>query len=250
MRFSTAVSFSLPLLVCCAFLSRSVLASAGAGHYLCVDELGHTYRMAAPIAAQVARFTCTALPSVAVPNAPSRARAVELPRFDRVLIDRELTKSLEFGPRPRTPALAARARFGRVGAIDELILSTADEFEHDPLLLKAIIHVESAFDARAVSPKGALGLMQIMPATGKRFGVTDPQRDLFGPETNIRVGAWYLRELRNMFRGRLELAVAAYNAGEQSVVRYGYRIPPYPETQQYVRRVLSTYNAYRRAAAE
>jgi hypothetical protein len=100
-------------------------------------------------------------------------------------------------------------------------------------LILAIIKVESDFNPRAVSPRGARGLMQIMPATGREFGT----RDLLDPRQNISAGARYLRELLDRFSGDLPLALAAYNAGEQAVVRYG-GVPPFPETRAFVTRVL------------
>ena len=113
-------------------------------------------------------------------------------------------------------------------------------------LLQALIATESGFDARAVSPKGAVGLMQIIPATAERYGVsgdarTPVQQKLTDPRTNIRAGSRYLRDLINMFPGQLELALAAYNAGEGAVQRAGTRIPNYRETQNYVRTVMQLY---------
>jgi soluble lytic murein transglycosylase-like protein len=93
---------------------------------------------------------------------------------------------------------------------------------------------------QARSNKGALGLMQIMPDTGRRYGVGRPSA-LLDPATNIETGVRYLRDLLLMFPGRVDLALAAYNAGEGAVVKYGYRIPPYPETQQYVRKIFARY---------
>jgi soluble lytic murein transglycosylase-like protein len=113
-------------------------------------------------------------------------------------------------------------------------------------LLKALIATESGFDARAVSPKGAVGLMQIMPATAERYGVTGDARTPLGkkladPRTNIKTGTRYLRYLLDLFPGRLELALAAYNAGEGAVQRAGNRVPNYPETQNYVKTVMQLY---------
>jgi soluble lytic murein transglycosylase-like protein len=108
-------------------------------------------------------------------------------------------------------------------------------------LLLAVIHVESGFNPRAQSPKGAIGLMQVMPPTGARYGVSS---DLYNPVKNIGVGAKYLRYLLDLFRGNTELALAAYNAGEGAVLRHGRAIPPYAETQDYVIRVLNQYARY------
>jgi hypothetical protein len=113
-------------------------------------------------------------------------------------------------------------------------------------LLQALIATESGFDPTAVSPKGAMGLMQIMPATAERYGVTGDARSpltkkLFDPRTNVRTGARYLRDLLRMFPGQMELALAAYNAGEGAVQRAGNRIPNYRETQNYVKTVMQLY---------
>jgi hypothetical protein len=113
-------------------------------------------------------------------------------------------------------------------------------------LLKAVIAAESGFDARAVSPKGAVGLMQIMPATAERYGVaadrkTPLEKKLTDPRINIRTGARYLRYLLDLFPGRLDLALAAYNAGEGAVQRAGNKIPNYRETQNYVKTVMQLY---------
>jgi soluble lytic murein transglycosylase-like protein len=112
----------------------------------------------------------------------------------------------------------------------------------DPLLVRAVIRVESNFDPKAVSPKGAVGLMQLMPETAMRYGV----ENRFDPAQNVDGGVRYLRDLMAMFNGNLSLALAAYNAGEGAVIKYGRRIPPYPETQQYVVGVRSYYNQFRR----
>jgi soluble lytic murein transglycosylase-like protein len=114
-------------------------------------------------------------------------------------------------------------------------------------LLQALIATESGFDPTAVSPKGAVGLMQIMPATAERYGVKGDAkapvtRKLFDPRTNVRTGSRYLRDLIRMFPGQLELALAAYNAGEGAVQRAGNRIPNYRETQNYVKTVMQLYS--------
>ena len=107
-------------------------------------------------------------------------------------------------------------------------------------LLHAVISVESHYNAAAVSKKGAAGLMQLMPATARRYGVADA----FDPVQNLQGGAKYLRDLLALFNSDIGLALAAYNAGENAVMRYGNRIPPFRETKDYVPRVLGFYRKY------
>ena len=111
----------------------------------------------------------------------------------------------------------------------------------DPLLIYSIMHQESTFKQRAVSHKGARGLMQLMPGTAARFGV----RNIFDPRENIEGGTRYVRWLLDRFRGDVRLALAGYNAGEGAVDKYGWRVPPYSETQNYVRRIFARYSLIR-----
>jgi soluble lytic murein transglycosylase-like protein len=127
-----------------------------------------------------------------------------------------------------------------ISKYDHLITKASEKYSVDPALIKAVIKAESNFNHRAVSKKGARGLMQLMPATASSLHV----QDSFHPESNIEGGVRYLRYLLNYFSGNLHLALAAYNAGENAVIRYG-GIPPYPETQIYVRRVLSYLDKFR-----
>jgi len=121
-----------------------------------------------------------------------------------------------------------------------LVEKAAREHHVDPALLNAVIAVESAFNPRAVSNKGAVGLMQIMPGIARRYGVTDR----YDPEENVRAGAGYLRDLMQLYDGDIPLALAAYNAGEDAVARNGNRIPPNRETPSYVMRVMALYRSY------
>src|SRR6478752_287069 len=118
--------------------------------------------------------------------------------------------------------------------------SRATLYQIPEALIRAVIRVESDFDPRAVSPANARGLMQMIPETAERMLVTD----VFDPRQNIFGGVRYLRVLANTFNGDLALTVAAYNAGEGAVIRHG-GIPPYPETQDYVVRVVGYYRQYR-----
>ena len=123
-----------------------------------------------------------------------------------------------------------------------LVQKVAREHSLDQALLRAMIAVESGFDPHAVSHKGAVGLMQLMPETARRYGV----RNLYDPAENIQGGAKYLRDLMRKFNNDLSLTLAAYNAGEDAIIQYGNRIPPYRETLQYVPRVLTLYRQYQR----
>lgn len=122
-------------------------------------------------------------------------------------------------------------------SIDQLIKTHAARVAIDPYLVFLVIEQESHFHPRAVSPKGARGLMQLMPGTARRFGVTRP----FDAAENIRGGTQYLKQLLTMFNGRVDLALASYNAGEGRVLDYGNRVPPFKETRDYVKRISSRY---------
>jgi soluble lytic murein transglycosylase-like protein len=153
-------------------------------------------------------------------------------------------------PAPPVAEVAAAAPSGKVKgevpgtspAIRAVVAEAAKLTAVDPALLHAVIKVESGYNARAVSRKGAQGLMQLMPDTARRLGVANP----FSPRDNVLGGARYLRELLDLFDQNVELAVAAYNAGENAVIRAGYRTPPYSETQHYVPQVLRHFREYAR----
>lgn len=125
--------------------------------------------------------------------------------------------------------------------VDNFIVESGKRNSVDPLLLYSIMHQESSFKARAMSYKGARGLMQLMPPTAARFGVSN----IWDPKQNIEGGARYMRFLLNMFSGDVRLALAGYNAGEGAVIKYGYNVPPYSETQEYVRRIGKRYSMIR-----
>lgn len=135
---------------------------------------------------------------------------------------------------PRPPWADA----GTPPAVTRLVLALAPQYGLDPRLVLAVIAAESSFRVDAVSPRNARGLMQLMPDTAARFGVTDP----FDPVQNLRGGMTYLRWLLSFFRGDVSLALAAYNAGEGSVERYR-GVPPFRETQAYLRKVRRLYPA-------
>lgn len=151
------------------------------------------------------------------------------------------------GAVPLPPQLAQFfARSSGYRQAQPLLRDASRQHGIDYELLKALIVAESGFDVQAVSPKGAIGLMQVMPATAERWGVrgdarTPLERRLADPQVNVRTGTRYLRHLMDLFPGQLDLALAAYNAGEGAVQRAGNRIPPYRETQNYVRTVMQLY---------
>jgi soluble lytic murein transglycosylase-like protein len=127
------------------------------------------------------------------------------------------------------------------GQVDAYLIDAGTRNGIDPLLLYSIMHQESSFKSHAISPKGARGLMQLMPGTAIRFGVTN----IFDPRQNIEGGARYVRFLLERFGGDVNLTLAGYNAGEGAVEKYGRRIPPYAETQEYVRRISRRYSLLR-----
>jgi len=122
---------------------------------------------------------------------------------------------------------------------DRLIQRMARQHKMDPALIKAVMHVESAFNPHAVSNKGAQGLMQLIPETAQRYGV----EDLFDPVQNVRAGVLYLRDLQKLFKNNTRLVLAAYNAGENAVLRYK-GVPPYDETRGYVIKVMKMHRTY------
>lgn len=133
---------------------------------------------------------------------------------------------------------------------EPLLQQAAREFGLQPALMKAIMAAESGFNPGAVSPKGAIGLMQVMPQTAERYGLQGDAnkslaQKLADPKTNIRLSARYLRDLHKLFPHQPELVIASYNAGEGAVQKYSNRIPPYAETRNYVRLVSQFYQFYR-----
>lgn len=140
--------------------------------------------------------------------------------------------------RSTAPARGAAAQ--RRARFEPLIAETARRFNLDAHLIHAVVRAESSYDPDALSHKGAVGLMQLMPGTAQRYGVADP-RD---PAQNLVGGVSYLRDLLLQFRN-VTLALAAYNAGENAVIRHGNTVPPFPETRTYVQRVLQYYRDHK-----
>jgi Transglycosylase SLT domain len=225
---------SLGLLAC-------ALAGAGNAHaqFICQDPWGNVYRLPTAYPA----LTCA--PASSAPEAsdgePTKPEAAAG------------TLALSVSSSHRPGQLLMRVERSTTGpdprhddALEQLIVSTAARYGHEASLLKAIVHVESRFNAAAVSPKGAIGLMQLMPATARDLGVANPATSLFDPAVNLDAGARLLRQLLDRFADRPDLAIAAYNAGLGAVLKHGREIPPYPETLAYVRDVTAEFTRLKR----
>lgn len=176
-----------------------------------------------------------------VASAPSRHTGVS------VVTHRDLDAALAGETRrhtllPEEPDLEAQRRVLHGLPFGNAMSIAAERHEVDPFLLAAVVEAESGFRPTAVSPRGAVGLMQVLPATGASLGT----RNLTDPHANLDVGSRYLRRLLREYDGDLELALAAYNAGPAAVQRYG-GIPPFRETQEYVGKVLRIYRKHQRA---
>lgn len=153
-----------------------------------------------------------------------------------VLSDRKLDGAARTYEVPEAPGIRSTrppASYPRRERYEPYIREHANRHALRPDLVRAVIQVESAFNPQALSPKGAMGLMQLMPATARELGVCHP----YDPEENIRGGTTYLRQLIDRYEGNEELALAAYNAGSTAVDRHGRAVPPYRETRQYVKKV-------------
>ena len=144
-------------------------------------------------------------------------------------------------PSPSAPARVSLSTKQKAIAYDELIEAAAIRYRIPAALVRAVMHAESAFDPQAISPVGASGLMQLMPPTAQEMYV----KDIFDPKDNIEGGVRYLRVLANEFNGDMVRMVAGYNAGPEAVKKYLGQVPPYAETQAYVRKVLSLYFQYK-----
>lgn len=166
------------------------------------------------------------------------------PRY-KLILHTPLAPALDTAGAQSADAKRASAWLARSVQYDAAIGRAAGEAKVRPELVRAVIVVESGFNPRAISRRGAIGLMQLLPSTARRYGAFNA----FDPEQNIHAGARYLADLIARYGGeKLELVLAAYNAGEEAVEKYGRRIPPYKETQAYVPNVLRMYHALRAQA--
>ena len=205
---------------------------------------------AAPLSVQADALVASAgNPMARTVEMPARESA-HLQLFARPGVVMARLEPADAVPPPSRPGAALRtaAASRRAVQLAPDIDAAARRHDIDPLLLHAIAHVESRHDPAATSPAGARGVMQVMPATGQRFGVDSPQA-LHHTGTNLEVSAAYLKTLQQRFGSNLPLVLAAYNAGEGAVERHGRRVPQYPETQDYVRRVLTLYRSLTATAA-
>ena len=137
----------------------------------------------------------------------------------------------------KKPASGVNISNGFITEYDRDIILISEKHKVDPYLVKAVIKAESNFNPDAVSPKNAQGIMQLIPATASDYGVDDP----FDAKENMEGGVQYLKDLLDYFDGDLKLSLAAYNAGKGSVIKHGFTIPPYPETTDYIAKVLEYY---------
>jgi soluble lytic murein transglycosylase-like protein len=221
----------------CDALRGSLSAAQAAKFKLSSSDCGEA---AAVIDSQPASSQQLRLFDQAFDRAPRVAEAViEVPPSAR--------STIAVPPLADVPSPASSTRLPRAVRLAPDVDAAARRHDIDPLLLHAIAHVESRHNAAAVSRAGALGMMQVMPATARRFGIDDAPalRDV---NVNLDVAATYLKALQQRFGNDLALVLAAYNAGEGAVERHGRRVPPFAETRGYVREVLARYAALQRVA--
>jgi soluble lytic murein transglycosylase-like protein len=170
---------------------------------------------------------------------------VDRARIERVERGRAAEAAEEVADAKSPARRERRWTTGRAG-LDQLIRQNGARHGVDPYLIFLVMEQESHFNTRAVSPVGARGLMQLMPGTAARFGV----RDSNDPAQNVSAGTRYLKLLLRKFNNRVDLVLAGYNAGEGNVTKYGYRVPPFRETRNYVRKISSRYGRSAHAVAE
>lgn len=198
----------------------------------------------APCAADIFRFV-DAQGSVHFTNIPGDSR-YKLYMKEAPRVPEKTAAAQPAAPVQPAPAAAANLAYrpGSRKEFSDMIVKVATEHKMDPALIHAVVAVESAYNPVVVSRAGAIGLMQLMPDTAKRYGVTN----ILDPVQNVTGGTRYLRDLLAMFNNNLRLAIAAYNAGEGAVMKYQRKIPPYAETRAYVPKVLYHYERNRKTS--
>lgn len=220
-----------------------------ATHFIYADQMRRAHLFLCPSA-----FTRSILVHVALlaasANAPALADIYSFTDARGIVHLSDVRDDSRYELCLRTPAsvaehsrTSAKPSVSSHRTLSPIVAIAAQTTRVDAALLHAVIAVESGYRPRAVSSKGAMGLMQLMPGTARRYGVTDP----FDPTQNVVAGARYLRDLLDAYGENLPLALAAYNAGEKAVDRYGGQVPPYPETRTYVPKVMALYDRFLKA---
>ena len=238
----------------CQVLATAALASGLAAHAApgCAARSADALLDAAPAAGSTGFTLTERLCGTTLARTPSSLNPPDEPTPAPQPVELDAPPALAAPPRPLVPAAPLQPRprdtagVARIQALVPLMADVARRHDIDPLLLHAVAHIESRHQAQAISPAGARGLMQVMPATGRSLGVAEADRALLTPEANLEASARYLKRLQGRFGNDLTLVLAAYNAGEGAVERHGRRVPPYAETQAYVRNVLAVYAELRR----
>lgn len=214
------------IMLCFALISCVCSHSAYADIYEYIDEAGITHYSDAPNNDGNNHYVLILKSEMPVTESPATEATADKPNTT-ASPHNATTDNLTLSTTLTPPQLLAQ------------IEQSAHNNQIESELIHAVMHVESAYKVHAQSHKGAQGLMQLMPATASRLGV----KNSYDPAQNIEGGAKYLRELLTLFNNDVTLAIAAYNAGENAVIRYGNKIPPYKETQAYVPKVLNIYKA-------
>lgn len=245
--------------------AAALLAPLGAQAFSCdLPAQDQPQAPASRPATEAGKFSLAQQHCTGLAAASSEASPVPAPRSAQLALYERGPVSLRFvdGPAVARPVPAAlkpprgdgllrssAPQTQRIVGLAPTLSAAAQRHDIDPLLLHAIAHVESRHNTQAISPAGARGVMQVMPATARRFGLSDPQRELLQAPLNVEVSAAYLKTLQARFGNDLPLVLAAYNAGEGAVERHKRRIPPYAETRAYVKQVLGAYEALRELMA-
>jgi soluble lytic murein transglycosylase-like protein len=234
-RSIAAVSFAIVLLFSIAAETRAQEGSLP----LSVESATNTRSAVARTPMMVVHDAALPVPEPAKPTAPaSNAKSKGSPApAEKPAADPAAPNAIVIPARGSSASEVHSVGTTGKPVYDELIRKSSARYGVDPNLVMAVMRQESGFNPRAMSYKGATGLMQLMPATARRFGV----ENIYDPAQNIDAGTRYLRFLLDTFNGDVDLALAGYNAGENAVVRYGHQVPPYRETQNYVRSISAKY---------